>query len=122
MYTEGINFLEEKNTVVANFIRAKLNGEKAIIYGDGKQTRDFIHVDDVVDTILKASDYSGIHNVCTGTQTSILELADMVGVDYDHEPAREGDVRRSGGKPSGIVNCERSLKEWIKDKRETRGG
>jgi len=111
----GPNFFEEKDTVISRFIRAKQEGRKAEIYGDGRQTRDFIHVDDVVDSLIEARDCDGLHNVCTGERTSILELAEMVGVDYTHVEARENDPKHpgSGVKPSELVNQRRSLEDWI---------
>jgi len=112
----GPNFFEEKDTVISRFIRAKQEGRKAEIYGDGRQTRDFIHVDDVVGSLIEARNCDGLHNVCTGERTSILELAEMVGVDYKHEEARENDPKHPGSdvKPSELVNQRRSLEDWIR--------
>jgi len=111
----GPNFFEEKDTVISRFIRAKKEGRKAEIYGDGRQTRDFIHVQDVVDSLIKAQNYNGLHNVCTGERTSVLELAEMIGVDYKHEEARENDPKHpgSGVEPSELVNPKRNLEDWI---------
>lgn len=66
--------------VVAIFTEKMLRGEQPIINGTGEQTRDFIHVDDVVDANLAAlrSDRQGIYNVGTGRETSILELFRML--------------------------------------------
>ncbi|WP_457571125.1 NAD-dependent epimerase/dehydratase family protein [Desulfovulcanus sp.] len=44
-----------KSSVVAKFIRRAMRGEPLEIYGDGKQTRDFIYIDDLVDAIYKAA-------------------------------------------------------------------
>ena len=85
------------------------------IYGDGRQTRDFIHVDDVVESLINARNCDGLHNICTGERTSVLELAEMVGVDYKHEEARENDPKHpgSGVEPSELANPERNLEDWI---------
>jgi len=111
----GPNFFEEKNTVISRFIRAKQEGRKAEIYGDGRQTRDFIHVDDVVDSLIEARNCDGLHNVCTGERTSILELAEMIDVDHTHAEARENDPKHpgSGVEPSELVDPKRDLEDWI---------
>jgi UDP-glucose 4-epimerase len=50
------------------------------IYGDGSQTRDFIHVDDVVEACIKAMDVRDctVVNVGTGIETSFNEVAEMI--------------------------------------------
>lgn len=67
--------------VVSQMIWKALEGKPFVIYGDGKQTRDFIHVADVVEAFLKAwrSDVGwGVYNVGTGVETSFNELADLI--------------------------------------------
>jgi len=83
------------------------------IYGDGGQTRDFIHVSDVVAYLERAmhslSGGAGLYNVCTGESTSIRRLAetiaDLTGVSLQirFRPARQGDIRRSAGNPARAV-------------------
>jgi len=68
---------KHKESVVAKFIKNCLDRENIKIYGDGLQTRDFIHVDDVVRTILHCSKAKLI-NVGSGKATSILKLAEMI--------------------------------------------
>ncbi len=95
----------EYAAVIPRFAFACVKGEAPRIYGDGKQTRDFIHVDDVVRANLLAADARGadgaILNVATGRPTNLLELLetlrDLTGArtEAKHEPAREGDVRFS---------------------------
>lgn len=62
--------------VVAIFIQKLLNKEQAIIFGNGRQTRDFIYVEDVVDATLAVlgPKIHGIYNVGTGLETSINDL------------------------------------------------
>ena len=53
---------------------------KLPVYGDGSQSYDFIHVEDVADANILAMQYGrGFYNVCTGKTTSVLELAHMIG-------------------------------------------
>jgi UDP-glucose 4-epimerase len=89
--------------VVAIFCGRVLDGEPAVIYGDGGQTRDFVYAGDVVDAFLAAVGYDGLgpYNVGTGRETTVTELAERVaavaGRQFTprHEPDRPGEVRRS---------------------------
>lgn len=68
--------------VVAAFLDAIDNAKAPIVHGTGKQTRDFVHVDDATDAIARAMDRAGglVVNVGTGVPTSINELwAKMAG-------------------------------------------
>lgn len=67
------------NSVVATFIHLIKNGKEIIIDGDGKQTIDFLYVEDAVGAIIKAAesdlkDGVEIFDICSGKQTSINEV------------------------------------------------
>ncbi len=66
--------------VITQFAIDMANGRRPIIYGDGSQTRDFIHVDDVVRAFTIAAKYerTDIFNVGTGRETSFNQLVQMV--------------------------------------------
>jgi UDP-glucose 4-epimerase len=90
--------------VVAIFCGRRLAGTAPTVYGDGLQTRDYVHVDDVVRAFLLASesDVTGVVNVGSGTETSVLDLIDAFASLGDggpfapgFEPARAGEVQRS---------------------------
>src|SRR6476646_7755933 len=87
--------------VVAIFLDAMAAGEETRIYGDGRQTRDFVHVDDVVRAMLLAPGKAGVFNVGSGIETSVFELHERCravsgdGREPAFTPAREGDVLRS---------------------------
>jgi UDP-glucose 4-epimerase len=93
--------------VITIFVERLLRGEPTIIYGDGKQTRDFIYVEDVVDAISlaleKASSGSPVFNVCRGVQVDVsalhAELCHVLGVNQAPRfgPPRIGDIRFSVG-------------------------
>ncbi|MFA6303026.1 MAG: NAD-dependent epimerase/dehydratase family protein [Legionella sp.] len=93
--------------VINSFKNAILAEEPVKIFGDGKQTRDFIYVTDVVNAFMSAAatPYSqvGVFNVCCGNAISILDLAHLMmnlldrQVPIIYEPARPGDVYRSLG-------------------------
>jgi len=88
--------------VIAIFLGLLAEGGRPRIFGDGKQTRDYIYIDDVVTATLAAAERrSGIFNVGTGRETSVLELFDacreLAGSEVDAEfaPARPGELQRS---------------------------
>lgn len=90
--------------VIPIFAFRALRGEPITIFGDGQQTRDFVHVDDVVQANLKAArnrGTSGAFNIASGTQMQILDLAQAVNahvdepVEIQHGPERAGDVAHS---------------------------
>lgn len=72
----------EYSGVISKFISNFLKNKRPIIFGDGKQVRDFIFVDDVVEATLKAANskfHSGeIFNVASGKSISILELIEIL--------------------------------------------
>ena len=92
--------------VIARFIERLRSNKPPIIYGDGRQTRDFIHVWDVVNALmltLNCQNAAGeMFNVASGVATSIVELAKLVmqllgadGLKPIFRPARGGDIRQS---------------------------
>ena len=88
--------------VVAIFLERMAAGERATIYGDGEQTRDFVFVGDVVRALLAAAGRDGgVFNVGTGRETTVNELhalcraATGMSEEPEYGPARPGDVRRS---------------------------
>jgi UDP-glucose 4-epimerase len=91
---------------VAIFMNRMRAGERPRIFGDGRQTRDYVYVGDVVDATLAAAGHSGVYNVGTGRETSVLELldacVDVSGVELEPEfaPARPGELQRSVLDPS----------------------
>jgi UDP-glucose 4-epimerase len=90
--------------VISAFVERAAAGEPLVVHGDGTQTRDFVHVRDVVraNRLAATTDaVGGAYNVGTGESISIADLASLVaelsGTDASvtHGPAREGDVARS---------------------------
>jgi UDP-glucose 4-epimerase len=78
-------------------------GEQPVIYGDGMQTRDYVYIADAVAAFLAAADQGrpGVWNIGTGTETSVLRLARLIGdaagraVNPRFAPARRGELQRS---------------------------
>jgi UDP-glucose 4-epimerase len=88
--------------VIAIFSGIAASGGRAVVYGDGRQTRDYVFVGDVVRAWVAAacSDVTGAINVSTGTETSLLELVEALGIDYELAPGRPGEIARSCLDPS----------------------
>ncbi|MDQ3874854.1 MAG: NAD-dependent epimerase/dehydratase family protein [Actinomycetota bacterium] len=93
--------------VVAIFFNRLVAGEPPLVYGDGSQTRDYVHVSDVVRATLAAERAEGtVYNVGTGVETSVLALLErcciVAGVDAEPEyaPTRLGELERSVLDPS----------------------
>lgn len=90
--------------VVAAFLDAATSGRAPVLHGDGRQTRDLVFIDDVVDALVRsASRGSGlVINIGTGEQTAISELWSRIAGVVDgadalvptHGPARLHDVQR----------------------------
>jgi UDP-glucose 4-epimerase len=83
--------------VVAIFSAAAAAGYPAVVFGDGLQSRDYVHVSDVVAAFVAAgaSRASGVLNISTGRETSVLEVADGLGLAIQYAPRRTGEVERS---------------------------
>ena len=106
VYGEGSG---HKQSVVAKFIKQALAGEDLEIFGDGSQTRDFIHISDLVAAIAKAGRVSGVggetFQIATATETTVSEMTDTLtavmaqgGVappTVFHGETRDGDVQRN---------------------------
>jgi len=88
--------------VVGIFTQRMLLGEQPIINGNGRQTRDFVYVDDVVEANVAAVTKAarGIYNVGTGKETSVNELFSLLAglinpaIREVHGPAKKGEQQR----------------------------
>jgi UDP-glucose 4-epimerase len=89
--------------VIAIFCGLLKEGGRPTVFGDGKQTRDYIYVGDVVSAALAAgdSDAAGAINIGTGKETDVLELIESLknisgNEDFDPEfaPERTGEVQQ----------------------------
>jgi UDP-glucose 4-epimerase len=90
--------------VVASFADALANGRAPIVHGNGKQVRDFVHVDDTVDAIARSLDRAGglVINVGTGVPTSINDLWSTMGGASSPVP------RTSAARPNDVVRLSLS--------------
>ena len=99
--------------VIAIFACKLLKGEQPIINGDGRQTRDYVYVEDVKQANLKALDLAAneIFNVGTGIETDVNvifnELNQLTGnrAREEHGPAKPGEQQRS------VISPEKAFKK-----------
>lgn len=119
--------------VITSFKKSLLAKQAIKIYGDGKQTRDFIYIDDVIQALLLAmnapENASGIYNICTGNSISISDLANIMiwltktNVNVEYYPERLGDLKHSTGDPrlaqkmlefNSTINIEEGLSKFLR--------
>jgi UDP-glucose 4-epimerase len=97
--------------IVDSFRKATRTGGVVLVSGDGTQTRDFVHVDDVADALLAAATHrTGPDpiNVSTGVETSVLDLAEAFGA----------QILLVGGDPGVPRSCldpfkARRVLDWV---------
>ncbi len=92
---------------VVRYMIAIMHGRPITVSGDGRQTRDFVHVSDVVRAHLLAADSNeakgNVFNICTGQETSINELITILETEtgrkanVKYEQWSEGDIKREYG-------------------------
>jgi UDP-glucose 4-epimerase len=121
------------------FIRRMLDNKPITVYGDGGQSRDLVNVRDVVQANLLASQHPAapgqIFNVCTGVETRLLDLIDILYEFFPNAPRhihaepRPGDIYRSIGTPRKAmdvlgfkpqVSLVDGLKEAVEEMRRDR--
>ena len=110
--------------VLGIFLRQKNNNEPLTLVGEGYQTRDFIHVSDVVSANIIAGQkdlhkYGEVFNVGTGLGTSIESIANLISPLQLNLPERIGEVihsRANLDKIKGILDWEPKVNvfEWLK--------
>jgi UDP-glucose 4-epimerase len=102
------------------FLKQYNNNEPLTVTGDGKQTRDFVYVGDLVEAIEKSISFNGVLNIGSGEEISIIDIAKMFKDDIKFIPERK-EIKRS---LADVYNAyfwinwkpKTSLKEWIKSK------
>ena len=121
--------------VVAIFLDRLRDRQETVIFGDGKQTRDFVYVGDVVAGLLAASASLGgsVYNIGTGVATAVGELhrlcVEVAGAEHEPQfgPARAGDLRDSVIDPSRAAQelgwrAERTLEAGLAETWRAVGG
>jgi UDP-glucose 4-epimerase len=115
--------------VIPIFVFRMLRNEKLQVYGDGEQTRDFVHVNDIVQANIKAADSIGVNgafNIASGKNVTINKLVEIITkgnkTKVEYGPKRPGDVRHSLADLSlayqkinynPTVDLEKGIEEYI---------
>lgn len=100
--------------VITIFINQLLKNQTPIIFGDGEQTRDFIHVDNIVEANILAMDKdtrAGTYNVGTGKGATVNEIADLLIRKMNSEIKPKYQIPPPPGEPADSVACIRKAGE-----------
>ena len=113
--------------VISRFLQQKNSNEPLTITGDGNQTRDFVHVSDVVNANVIAMEtdnnrcFGNVFNVGSGVSYSVNQVASFISPNIEYIKAREGEVHNSQSdinKTKAMLQWEPKVKldQWIKEK------
>jgi UDP-glucose 4-epimerase len=95
--------------VVAIFTHKIWSGERPVLFGHGKATRDYVHVSDVAEAMVRAAGVHGVFNISNGHEVAVEEIFKLLrreaAADIEPElaPLREGELERSGMDPSSAA-------------------
>jgi UDP-glucose 4-epimerase len=91
--------------VIPKFIEKMMRGERPVIFGDGRQSRDFSYIDNVVMANLLACEAKAapgnVYNVACGERFDLLDLVERLNailgtsIEAEHQPERAGDIKHS---------------------------
>ncbi len=98
VYGPRLNTTSQYGAVFSNFLTQKKKNKPLTIVGNGKQTRDFIHIDDLTNAFIKLSKSNlknKIYNLGSGKETSINQIVNIIGGKKIFIPRRPGDPNRS---------------------------
>ena len=98
VYGPRLNISGQYSAVIGNFLSQTKSKKPLTVVGDGKQTRDFIHVDDLVNAfikVIKSKSVNKIYNLGSGKRTSINTIAKIFGGKKKFIPIRPGEPKNS---------------------------
>ena len=124
LYGPNDNYDPQSSHLFASFIRkftlAKRNGDKVIeIWGDGSPKREFLHVDDMADAcyfLMQNYDGEEIFNIGTGTDVSVLELANLMKEITGFDGEFKFDATKPNGTPRKLMDVSKLEKAGWKSK------
>lgn len=99
--------------VIGIFFEKMLKGEKPLIFGNGKKTRDFVYVKDVARANILAMESSkgGVYNVGSGKETSVLELFNKMNIFFDNKFEPIFDKDKPGEQQRSCLNIDKIRQE-----------
>ncbi|MUG68379.1 NAD-dependent epimerase/dehydratase family protein [Paenibacillus campinasensis] len=103
VYGSGQDPNSSYSGVVSKMVNAAEHKKRFVIYGDGTQSRDFVHVNDVALANVKAltTEFSGVINIAAGKSTSLNELINIIkdsigyNIDVEYGKSQVGDIKYS---------------------------
>ena len=125
VYGPRLTISGQYSAVIANFLSQRKNKKPLTIVGNGKQTRDFIHVDDLANAFIKAiksKSFNKVYNLGSGKKTSINTIAKIFGGKKKYIPRRPGEPKNSLANISKIkkeikwkpkISIEQGLKKLL---------
>ena len=108
VYGPRLNVSGQYSAVIGNFLSQTKTRKPLTVVGDGKQTRDFIHVDDLINAfiqVIKSKSVNKIYNLGSGKRTSINTIAKIFGGKKKFIPIRPGEPKNS------VANIKKVKKE-----------
>ena len=129
VYGPRLNISGQYSAVIGNFLSQTKNNKALTIVGDGKQTRDFIHVDDIANAcikVIKSKCINKIYNLGSGKKTSINTLAKIFNGKKKFIPNRPGEAKNSLADISKLkkdinwhprISLEKGIKQLIKNEK-----
>ena len=108
VYGPRLNTSGQYSAVIANFLSQMKTKKPLTLVGNGKQTRDFIHVDDLANAfikVIKSNLANRIYNLGSGKRTSINTIAKIFGGKRKFVPNRPGEPKNS------LANISKAKKE-----------
>lgn len=99
-------YAEHKTSVISKFLKLAEERQPVIIYGDGGQTRDFVHAADICQAVYLAltvdlDSYGGVFQIATSIETSVNQLVKLIEgatgskLQIIYEAERKGEIRRN---------------------------
>ena len=110
-------------TLIGRWINNIEKGLSCEIYGDGEQRRDFTHVDDIVDGLIRMNSeeaFGKTYELGRGKNYSVNEVAKMFGINPEYKPSKPGEARHTLCKSEGAKidlgwNPQKDLVSYIKN-------
>jgi len=92
---------KDSSSVVTKFSKKIIGFEDITVYGNGLQTRDYVHISDVIAALLLGIEKKGLYNIGTGKETSVLRIIDIISTlsktkaHVKFSAPIEGEIKRS---------------------------
>lgn len=120
----GENHKADYASIIYQFCKQALNNEEIVVYGDGRQSRDYVYIDDIIDEILKmvSENLTGVKDIGTGVSTSTTEILRMITsilgkelkVSYIEKPKNYLEFTKAFDIRKGSITVQKGISNIIK--------